>query len=324
MADAVTDVGELLQLLDLSREQVGIGAGAAEVADRYGLRVPRGYVELIQRGNATDPLLRQVLPVDDEAVIVHGFVSDPLDEGVLMGGGRVLRKYRGRALVYTNDACAIHCRYCFRRHISPEHDGISTAGIVNDLEDLGLDPSVCEVILSGGDPFALTDDHMDRICAVIERSPHVRRFRFHTRLPVVLPQRVDEGLLEVLGRRRCAVVVVVHANHARELTSEAEIACAALRASGVLLLNQSVLLQGVNDHPDVLVALSERLFELGVHPYYLHLLDPVAGAAHFDVSEDRARRLVGEAASRLPGYLVPRLVREVPGAPAKVIVPPRF
>ncbi len=168
----------------------------------------------------------------------------------------------------------------------------------------------------------MADDVLEGICATLEQAPHLRRMRFHTRLPVILPERVDSGLLSVINNRRLPVVMVVHANHSRELSSEVAIACAALARAGVTLLNQSVLLAGVNDHADALVDLSERLFDIGVHPYYLHLLDRVAGAAHFDVPEDLARRLVGEVASRLPGYLVPRLAREEVGAPAKTVVPP--
>lgn len=278
----------------------------------------------MRHGDPTDPLLLQILPVDREAVTAHGFVADPLGEGALGAGTPILQKYHGRALLMATAGCAIHCRYCFRRHSPSMPDGGPAAGITEALDALVSDSSISEVILSGGDPLALTDDSLERICETLEQAPHLRRVRLHSRVPVVLPERVDEGLLGVIERRRLPVVLVMHANHERELSPEVATACAALSSAGVLLLNQSVLLAGVNDHADALVALSERLFELGVLPYYLHLLDPVAGAAHFDVAEDRARTLLGEAASRLPGYLVPRMVREVPGAPAKVIVPPRL
>jgi EF-P beta-lysylation protein EpmB len=319
LADAVTDPAELLELLDLPQELLPEARRAAEL---FGLRVPRGFVARMRPGDPDDPLLLQVLPLGRELETVPGFTADPLAEGEAALRPGLLQKYHGRALLVVTGACAVHCRYCFRRHFpyAESHPGWSGWG--ETLDRLAADPSIREVILSGGDPLAVADERLEALLAGIEAIPHVERLRLHSRNPVVLPERVDSRLLARLRGSRLRIVVVVHANHARELDGSVHEAFSRLLGAGATLLNQSVLLAGVNDSADALVALSEALFEAGALPYYLHLLDRVQGAAHFDVPEERARRLVGEAAARLPGYLVPRLVREVPGAPAKVAMTP--
>jgi EF-P beta-lysylation protein EpmB len=323
LAEAVTDPAELLGLLRLPDDLLPAARRAAEL---FGLRVPRGYVARMRPGDPRDPLLLQVLPLGRELDEVPGWGPDPLAEGEASPRPGMLHKYRGRVLLVTTGACAVHCRYCFRRHFpyaetSPgwREDG---AGWDDTLAAVADDPEVREVILSGGDPLTLSDERLAGLVARIEAIPHVERLRIHTRNPVVLPERVDDRLVAWLRATRLATVVVVHANHAREIDASVRAAFERLRGAGATLLNQSVLLAGVNDSADALVELSEALFAAGAMPYYLHLLDRVAGAAHFDVPEERARKLVGEAASRLPGYLVPRLVPEVPGAPAKVAVAP--
>ena len=272
---------------------------------------------------------------------VTGFTADPLAEAAATAQPGLLRKYRGRALLVVTGACAVHCRYCFRRHFpyAENRPGRGPAGGSRDdgrggwraaLDALAADPTVEEVILSGGDPLSVADDRLEGLVRAIEAIPHVRRLRVHSRNPIVLPERVDDRLLSWLAppsaepRRRLERVLVVHANHAREIDGAVVAALGRLRSAGVTLLNQSVLLAGVNDSVEALEELSRALFGAGVLPYYLHLLDRVAGAAHFDVPEERARGLVGELAARLSGYLVPKLVREVPGAPAKVPVMPRL
>jgi EF-P beta-lysylation protein EpmB len=232
----------------------------------------------------------------------------------------VIHKYRGRALVVATGACAVNCRYCFRRHF-PYGEALAARGAWSQtLATLAADPSIEEVILSGGDPLALGDDKLSALVGALETIPHLRRLRLHTRLPVVLPERVDARLLAWLSATRLQTVVVLHLNHAQELDASLRAAIAALRATGATLLNQSVLLKGVNDATDVLIRLSETLFSAGVLPYYLHVLDRVSGAAHFEVDEASAKALSHELASRLPGYLVPRLAREEAGAPAKRVL----
>lgn len=314
----------------------------------FPLRVPRGFVARMRPGDPHDPLLAQVLPRWAEEEVVPGFTRDPLGEQGRPGQGPgagadagsdgcgpsprpgLLQKYRGRALLVVTGACAVHCRYCFRRHF-PYGDHLAGRDAVPGeepwaaaLDHLGRDASLTEIILSGGDPLVLTDDRLAALAGRLAAIPHLRRLRVHSRMPVVLPERVDGDLLAWLAGTRLAPVLVLHANHPREIDGAVLTALGHLRRAGVTLLNQAVLLAGVNDDAGTLAELSERLFEGGVLPYYLHLLDPVAGAAHFDVPEQRGRELVAELTARLPGYLVPRLVREVEGAPAKVPVDLRF
>src|SRR6185295_3213712 len=272
-----------------------------------------------------DPLLRQVLPRAEELAQSAGYEADPLHERAARRAPGLLQKYRGRALLITTEACAIHCRYCFRREFpyaeqASAAEGESAPRFQAALETIAADASIEEVILSGGDPLSLGDARLARLTDALTGIAHVRRIRVHTRQPIVLPSRVDAGLLEWIGGVRRPMVFVLHANHPNELDADVRAACARLRDAGVTLLNQSVLLRGVNDDAATLEALSVALFDAGVLPYYLHLPDRVRGTAHFDVEEQRARALLAQLMGRLSGYLVPRLVREVPGAPAKTPV----
>lgn len=318
LADAVSDLDELLALLDLDTSCIGEHADALRSAHSFALRVPRGFIGRMRRGDPDDPLLRQVLPIDREMIPVGGFTTDPVGELARSPSDGVLHKYHGRALVMVTGACAIHCRYCFRRHFPYSDHAVAGGDLEAAINRITADPEITEVILSGGDPLTLPDVYLEALARDLAAVPSVRRLRIHTRLPVVLPQRVDADLAMWLGGLGVPVVVVVHANHANEIDADVRRALAALDAAGVTLLNQAVLLAGVNDSVDALADLSETLFDAGVLPYYLHMLDPVEGAAHFEVSEETARLLHTELTARLPGYLVPRLVREVEGAPAKV------
>lgn len=317
LAHAVTDPEELLRLAGLGPEWLP----AARVAARlFPLRVPRGFVARMHRGDPRDPLLRQVLPLAEECLATPGFTSDPVGDANAMRIPGLLQKYRGRVLLTATGACAVHCRYCFRRHFpyaeaNPGADHWRAA-----LDYIAADDSITEVILSGGDPLTLSDRRLREFTDALTAIPHVKRLRLHTRLPIVLPERVDDGLLDWLGGVGLGVAVVVHANHANEIDESVRTALAHLRETGAALLNQSVLLRGVNDDANALANLSEALFAAGVLPYYLHQLDKVQGAAHFDVPEAPARVLMAELAARLPGYLVPRLVREVAGAPGKTLI----
>lgn len=317
LANAYTRPAELLQDLGLDPAAFPVPAG---VLDGFPLRVPRGYVARMRQGDPDDPLLRQVLAVGAEALDAAGFADDAVGDLAKQRPGGLIHKYEGRALVMTTGACAVHCRYCFRRHF-PYSDALASRDHWREaLSQIAGDRSLREIILSGGDPLALSDDKLGEFAEALEFIPHVQRLRIHTRTPVVLPERVDEALLAWLRRGRIARVMVIHANHARELDDGVAAALTALRSAGVTLLNQSVLLRGVNDTPDALIGLSERLFACGVMPYYLHMLDRVRGAAHFEVPEAEARALVAAASARLPGYLVPRLVREEAGAPSKTVL----
>ncbi len=320
MAEAVRSPRELVTALGLDPSLI---EGAARAARLFRLRVPWSYVRRMRRGDPRDPLLRQVLPLDVERESHPGFRADPLGERAATTAPSLLQKYRGRALLLATSACAVHCRYCFRREF-PYAEHAAAPRWREALAQIERDGRIEEVILSGGDPLSLSDGRLAALTQALGRIAHVRRLRVHTRLPIVLPSRVDAGLAAWLSGLKWPVVVVVHANHANEIDGEVRAACAALRAAGATLLNQSVLLRGVNDDAAALAELSERLFEAGVLPYYLHLLDRVRGTAHFEVDEQRARSIAGELAARLPGYLVPRLVREIAGAAAKAPLPPRF
>lgn len=283
----------------------------------FPLRVPLSYVARMRAGDPHDPLLAQVLPTGAERDAVDGFGPDPVGDQSAMVQPGVLHKYHGRVLLVTTGACAIHCRYCFRREFPYAEANPRPGQWREALDYIAADPSIEEVILSGGDPLSLPDAALADLIERIEAIDHVTTLRLHTRLPVVLPARVDEVLCTWLRATRLSTVVVLHANHANELDADCRGAVRALIDTGVWLLNQSVLLRGVNDSAEALEALSRQLFACGVLPYYLHLLDPVRGAAHFDVPEGTARRLLVEVAGRIPGYLVPRLVREEPGQPGK-------
>jgi EF-P beta-lysylation protein EpmB len=300
-------------------------ADARRAVERFPLRVPPGYLARIRHGDPDDPLLRQVLPLGAELDETPGYVTDPVGDLQSLAGTGVLHKYHGRALLVTTGACAIHCRYCFRREFPYAEQHAGAQQFAGALALIREDASITEVLLSGGDPLTLGNRRLGQLLGDLEQIPHLQRVRVHTRLPVVLPERIDAGFIAMWGAvRRLQRIVVIHANHAQELAGAADVhtALAALRDCGTTLLNQSVLLRGVNDSTAALEALSLALFEAGVLPYYLHLLDPVRGAAHFDVPVAEAQALHAALTARLPGYLVPRLVREVAGAPAKTMLPP--
>jgi L-lysine 2,3-aminomutase len=307
--DAVTDGDELLSMVGLKHLRGRLPAADAG----FPLRVPRGFVARMRHGDPNDPLLLQVLPQLAELEQVDGFVTDAVGDLDARTGQGVLHKYRGRALLIASGSCAINCRYCFRRHF-PYGEEIAAAGqwrqAIRHLRD---DPSISELILSGGDPLALATSKLEELSQGLLELRHVIRLRIHSRLPVVLPERVDAPLLDWLGRLPLQKVLVLHVNHANELDAEVAAVCARLREAGVTLLNQSVLLRGINDDATVLTDLSERLFAAGVLPYYLHQLDRVQAAAHFEVPDARALALMEVLRSRLPGFLVPKLVREVGG-----------
>jgi EF-P beta-lysylation protein EpmB len=317
LAAAFTRVDELLEFLQLPLDLSGVGTLAAA---GFPLRVTRSYAGRMRRGDPADPLLRQVLPLADETLPMPGFVADPVGDLDAMAVPGLLHKYRGRALLVTTGACAIHCRYCFRREFPYTEGQLSRSREAEALDYVAQDDSLTELILSGGDPLALSDPRLAELFVKIDGMPRLRRLRIHTRLPIVLPSRVTGALIELLGCLPMKVTMVIHANHGAELDGRVAEALGRLKSAGVILLNQSVLLRGVNDSEAALTELSETLFDAGVLPYYLHLLDPARGTAHFDVPVSEAKSLHESLRRRLPGYLVPRLVREEAGQPYKTLL----
>lgn len=315
--DSLRDPLELLQMLGLQAYSAQVSASAQQA---FGFRVPRAFAAKMRHGDPNDPLLRQVLPIGEETLDAPGFRLDAVGDLAARHAPGVLHKYRGRALLVATGACAINCRYCFRRHF-PYADETASAGQWRAAIDyLRGDSGIDELILSGGDPLSLSTAKLASLTEALRPVAHLKRIRLHTRLPVVLPERIDDEFLCWLEALAWPCVLVIHANHPNELCADVGAALSRLKAAGATLLNQSVLLAGVNDDAGTLAALSERLFECGVLPYYLHQLDPVQGAAHFAVGDARAMALHAELLSALPGYLVPRLVREIPGEASKTPV----
>ncbi len=311
---AIRDPRELLALLGLADAALAISDAAAM---QFPLRVPRGLVARMRHGDRHDPLLRQVLPLDDEMQPAAGFVTDPVGDGAARAGHGVIHKYNGRALLIATGSCAVHCRYCFRRHFPYAEQTAAAAGWQQAVDAIRADATIEEVILSGGDPLSLATPKLAELADALRTIPHIKRLRIHTRLPVVLPERIDEMFTNWLRSLPWPVVVVIHANHANEFDAAVDAAIARLRQVGASVLNQAVLLRGVNDSVDALADLSERSLVAGVLPYYLHQLDRVEGAAHFEVSDERAIALHAALTARLSGYLVPKLVREVAGDASK-------
>jgi len=286
----------------------------------FPLRVPRGFVGRMQPGDRNDPLLLQVLPDEREDVPAAGFEHDPVGDLDSRRAPGVLHKYHGRVLLIATGACAINCRYCFRRHFPYSRDTAARQGWREALAYVASTSDAREVILSGGDPLVLATSRLRQLSTGLDAIAHVRRLRIHTRVPVVLPERIDATLLEWLNGLRQRSVMVIHCNHPREVDESVIQALRAIQSAGVTVFNQAVLLRGINDSLEVQTRLAETLFDAGVIPYYLHLLDRVQGAAHFEVADSRARELYQAMRKNLPGYLLPRLVREKPGAPFKVPV----
>ncbi|MDX1454500.1 MAG: EF-P beta-lysylation protein EpmB [Gammaproteobacteria bacterium] len=319
-AAAIRDPEELFRLLSLDLADL---PAARTAATQFPLRLPRALLDCIEPGNPADPVLRQFLPLGKELDTVAGYSRDPLAETAAQAGPQatpgLLQKYSGRALLTLTGACGVHCRYCFRRHFDYT-DANPLADWPAIRQAIAADKGIEEVILSGGDPLLLGTDKLRRVSTELAALPHLRRLRIHSRQPVVLPSRVDDELLDWLTGLPLDTVLVLHVNHPAELGTRAREALRRLRQTGITLLNQSVLLGGVNDSADTLCELSEALFANGVLPYYLHVLDKVEGAAHFDLPESRARLLWNQVHARLSGYLVPRLVREIPEASGKILL----
>lgn len=318
LASCVTQPEELLDILGLDKSLL---PAALKASRPFAMRIPRSYIARMEYGNPDDPLLKQVLPLELELEDVHGFSLDPLGEREKNPAEGIIHKYHGRLLLITSGACAVNCRFCFRRHFPYSDNQLSGRHLEGALKYIRNDSSIKEVILSGGDPLAASDQRLKKLAEALSAIPHVKTLRIHTRMPVVLPDRVTDTMLDWFCSSRLKPVMVLHCNHANEVDQHVATVIARLKNAGATVLNQAVLLKGINDQVDDQVELSEALFEAGVMPYYLHLLDKVQGAAHFDTSRQAAQSLVRGMMERCPGYLVPKLVQDNPGKPSKTIIP---
>jgi len=310
LAAAIRDPETLYRALDLDPSRLPEHLSAHQ---QFRLLVPHAYLAKMKKGDLNDPLLLQVLPQKIEMQKSAGFLNDPVGDLAATAIPGLLHKYHGRVLLITTGACAIHCRYCFRRHFPYNESSASSQEWQAALEYLQAHSNIHEVILSGGDPLTLSDKKLAHLSQKLDDIPHLSTLRIHTRLPLVLPSRINAELIKWLSSSRLRIVVVLHSNHANEIDTDVQQACKQLQQIGVTLLNQSVLLRGVNDSASSLTQLSHALFKIGVLPYYLHLLDHVQGSAHYDCSEEQAQHLMQQMQTQLPGYLVPKLVREEAG-----------
>jgi EF-P beta-lysylation protein EpmB len=317
LKEVITDPAELLGQLALNPSFLPAAQRAAQL---FPLRVPIGFVARMQKANPLDPLLQQVLPLAAEEIVSVGFSRDPLQEKAVNPLPGLLHKYHGRVLLTITGACAVNCRYCFRRHF-PYSDNIPGGKAwQNILAYIAADPSIREVIFSGGDPLLAPDHYLEQCANDLANIEHVKILRIHSRLPIVLPERITPEFLNWFSATRLQTILITHSNHANELDHSVQHAIEKLRQRNIMVLNQAVLLKGVNDSITSLINLSERLFECGILPYYLHLLDKVQGAAHFAVDERKAKQLLMVLRERLPGYLVPKCVYEQGGALSKLPV----
>ncbi|WP_371374157.1 EF-P beta-lysylation protein EpmB [Thalassotalea aquiviva] len=309
LANVVTDPTKLLSMLEISIPEQEQHFAARKL---FPVRVPRPFLKKMKKGDINDPLLLQVLPQKQEFLKLPGYVSDPLEEHNTVAEG-LLHKYTHRVLMIVKAGCAINCRYCFRRHFPYQDNSPNKQRWQQALDYISQHSEINEVIFSGGDPLMANDQHLGWLIKQIEAIEHVKRLRIHTRLPVVIPNRITQDLVDTLAQSRLKPVIVFHINHANEIDQDFIDAIEPLRAKRIAMFNQSVLLRGINNNSNTLVALSEALFDAGILPYYLHVLDPVEGAAHFDIPESEAIAIANEMMAILPGYLMPKLVREIPG-----------
>ncbi len=318
LANAVSDPEKLLKMLDLP-----INAFEKDIQARrlFPMRVPLPFVQKMEKGNPQDPLFLQVMTAQQEFLVEEGFSKDPLEEQQT-AAPNILHKYHNRLLFMIKNGCAVNCRYCFRRHFPYEQNKGNKANWLKALDYIAENPQIEEIIWSGGDPLMAKDHEIDWLIKALEKIPHLQRLRIHTRLPVVIPQRITDELCQILAEGRFQTVLVTHINHANEIDEQFALAMTALKQAGVTLLNQSVLLKGVNDDANILKALSDRLFSVGILPYYLHLLDKVEGASHFYLSDESAVKIYKDLQKISSGYLVPKLAREIAHEPNKTLYAP--
>ncbi|CAH0524446.1 EF-P beta-lysylation protein EpmB [Vibrio hippocampi] len=313
LANAISDPYQLLEQLQIDATPWETGLRARRL---FPMRVPQSFVDRMEKGNPNDPLLRQVLPLSEEFEVHDGYSQDPLEEQDSVVPG-LLHKYQSRALMIVKGGCAVNCRYCFRRHFPYQDNKGGKTQWQQALDYIANQPAINEVILSGGDPLMAKDHELAWLMQRIEQIPHINTIRVHTRLPVVIPQRITEELVQLFAQTRLNVVLVTHINHANEVNRELAASIDKLKEVGVTVLNQGVLLKGVNDDVESQIELSHTLFNSGILPYYLHVLDKVQGAAHFYVSDQQAKAIMQGLLERVSGYLVPKLTREEGGRKSK-------
>ena len=316
LAEGFNNIDELCHYLKISDADKKIIA----CSPSFALRVPREFANRMEKGNINDPLLKQILPIADESLVIPGFTNDPVGDINSMTETGVIHKYQGRVLLITTGSCAINCRYCFRRNFPYTDYQLSTKKQLNAITYIQNNHDITEVILSGGDPLLLSDQKILELIHHLENIPHIKRIRIHSRLPIVIPSRITSELCEKLSAITKQLILIVHANHQNELNQEVKQACEKLKKANITLLNQTVLLKGINDNATQLCALHEKLFSFNVLPYYLHLLDRATGTAHFEVSQETAIELMNQVKQSSSGYLVPKLVREQEGATHKIII----
>ncbi|MDO9424062.1 MAG: EF-P beta-lysylation protein EpmB [Methylobacter sp.] len=317
LADAFNNIEDLCRYLHLSPDDLPVSVAATE---NFPLRVPLSFAACMEKGNPHDPLLRQVLPINEELFAYPGFNHDPVGDLASAAQSGVLHKYHGRVLLINTGSCAINCRYCFRRNFPYADLQLSKQKEEAAIRYIQADASISEVILSGGDPLLLSDARLSRLIQQLNGITHLKRIRIHSRLPIVLPARITGEFINTLTESPKQIVIVVHCNHANEISDCVIAACNLLKTGGITVFNQSVLLKGINDNAEVLCELSEQLFSRGIIPYYLHLLDKATGTGHFEVSEQQALILIRQVQAALPGYLVPKLVKEQAGAASKLSI----
>jgi len=321
LSESFTQIQDLLDFLQLRPADVNT---SEEAAKQFKCLVPLSFAERMEKANPFDPLLLQMLPVSAELQNVEGFVQDPVGDLKANPIPGLLHKYHGRVLLLTNSGCAGNCRYCFRRHFPYQENSLSQSEIQQAIQYIQEDESINEVIFSGGEPLLNSDNRLATWISQLAEIKHVSRIRFHSRLPIFLPARITTSFIQAITSSRLKPIMVIHSNHPREINEEVRRTLLTMHKAGVLVLNQSVLLNGINDDAKILTNLSERLFEAKVLPYYLHSLDPVQGAAHFHTDETQLHDIYKELCNSLPGFLVPKLVREVAGEKSKIGLNPNF
>ena len=315
LASAFSKPVDLLKYLQID---ASVFSGLA--LEDFAMRVPLSYAACMEKGNQDDPLLKQVLPIIDELSSPADYRLDPVGDLAALTENCIIHKYHGRVLFIITGGCAVNCRFCFRRHFPYADAQLNKQKETTALRYLRNNPNINEVILSGGDPLLLSDQHLEELIHQFSAIPHLKRIRIHTRIPIVLPSRINTNFIAILNNAPLPIIMVTHCNHANELSEQVTTACLRLKQKNISLLNQSVLLKGVNDNLATLQRLSEQLFASGILPYYLHLLDKAKGTAHFEVEQEEAIKIHQQLQQVLPGYLVPKLVREQAGEAAKTLL----
>lgn len=317
MINAVRDAKELCSIVRINPSDIGLSETAAI---QFPIMVPRAFIQKMERGNPKDPLLLQVLNSNQEDLRPEGYSTNPLNESSFNVAPGLIHKYHGRVLMIVSGKCAVNCRYCFRRSFPYNDNNPSRSDWLQAFDYIAKDKSITEVIFSGGDPLSAPDRHLSWIVDHLEKIKHLKRLRIHTRFPVVIPERICDAFLKWVEKTKLKIQLVLHINHPNEINNELVQAIIKLRPYGINVLNQSVLLKDINDNLETQIALQEKSNEAGILPYYLHCLDPIEGASHFDVNKIKAESLIKEMRVKLPGYLVPRLAVEIPGEASKTVL----